>query len=307
MITTEDLQIRDPFVLPDSTLRQYWLFGTTSKNCWSNEEHGLDCYRSSDLKNWEGPFAAFRRPNGFWATKQYWAPEVHSYQGAFYMFASFKAPGCFRATQVLRADQPDGPYLLWSEGPVTPEGWQCLDGTLYVESDGTPWMVFCHEWRQVCDGGMWAVRMSHDLRTSEGRPVFLFHASEGPWVARCPWPEEGASREFPCYVTDGPWLHRTTSGRLLMLWSSGGEDGYAMGLAVSETGHVTGPWIHHPAPLWSAEGGHGMIFQTFEGQLMLTFHTPNRMPEERARFLPIRETSDGLIELAQRQTKTLQR
>lgn len=297
MMTTQEIQIRDPFIVPDQATRRYWLFGSTSEDCWRGEEHGLNCYHSPDLLHWEGPLECFRRPDDFWGTKHFWAPEVSEYKGAYYMFVSFTAPRHFRGTQVLRSETLGGPYLPWSPEPLTPAGWQCLDGSLFIETDGTPWMVFCHEWRQVCDGGMWAIRLREDLRTTEGRPVFLFHASEGPWVARAPWPEEGSPREFPCYVTDGPWLHRTHNGKLLMLWSSGGENGYAMGQAVSESGHVTGPWHHIEKPIWSAQGGHGMLFKTFEGQLMLTFHTPNKTPNERAQFLPVRENSEGLIEL----------
>ena len=40
------------------------------------------------------------------------------------------------------------------EEAVTPDGWQSLDGTLYVDRSGKPWMVFCHEWLQVGDGQM---------------------------------------------------------------------------------------------------------------------------------------------------------
>ena len=34
MIKTGDIQIRDPFVLPEPQERAYYLFGTTDVNCW---------------------------------------------------------------------------------------------------------------------------------------------------------------------------------------------------------------------------------------------------------------------------------
>jgi len=43
--------------------------------------------------------------------------------------------------------------------------------------------------------------------------------------------------------TDGPFVARSAEGTLLMLWSSHGGAGYAMGIAESTNGTVRGPWI----------------------------------------------------------------
>ncbi len=67
-------------------------------------------------------------------------------------------------------------------------------------------------------------------------------------------------------MTDGPFLHRTASGALLMLWSSFSTKGYAMGIARSESGTVVGPWIQEKKPIWKEDGGHGMIFRAFDGK-----------------------------------------
>lgn len=79
-----------------------------------------------------------------------------------------------------------------------------------------------------------------------------------------------------------------------MLWSSIGSKGYAMGFSRSDNGQVSGLWQHYPEPIWAEDGGHGMIFKTFEGQLMLTFHSPNQTPHERAVFVEIEEMYDGI-------------
>jgi beta-xylosidase len=276
-------------VVPPAGEDCYYLYGTTDLNCWEPPGTGFDCYRSRDLENWEGPFEAFRPSAGFWADRNFWAPEMHVYQGASYLFATFKAEGVFRGTQILRSDRPEGPFTIHSAEPVTPRNWECLDGTLFVE-DGVPWLVFCHEWLQVHDGGMWACQLSPDLRQAVGRPQFLFNASEAPWAL----PMQN-DRPYPCYVTDGPFLHRTATGRLLMLWSSFGALGYAMGIARSESNRITGPWYQDETPLWSKDGGHGMVFRTLDGDLMLTFHSPNARSKERAVFVPIQECGDDLV------------
>ena len=118
-----DIHIRDPFVLPVAVEKQYYLYGTNGPESWTQFASGIDYYTSSDLQSWEGPFPAFRPPAGFWADRNFWAPEVHVYRGRYYMFISFKAEGVCRGTQILASDSPRGPFLPISDGPVTPRDW----------------------------------------------------------------------------------------------------------------------------------------------------------------------------------------
>lgn len=288
----EDLHLRDPFVLPLPEEGLYCLFGTTGETCWGEAE-GFNCYESRDLKEWEGPFPAFRRDPGFWADRHFWAPEVHRHGGRYYLFASFKAEGRDRGTQILVAEKPRGPYLPVSEGPVTPRHWECLDGTFHVDEGGRPWIIFCHEWMQIHNGAVYAMPLSPDLRTAAGRPVFLYNATDAPWVLPVEKAREGGPR-FDCYVTDGPFLFRTAQGNLAMLFSSFGQEGYTLGQAYSESGAVTGPWVHDPVPLWEKDGGHGMLFKTFDGRTLLAFHRPNETPKERPFFMEVVETARGI-------------
>jgi hypothetical protein len=296
-----DIQIRDPFVLPVPSLREYFLFGTTDKNPWSGPGMGFDTYRSLDLIEWEGPIAAFRPSEFFWGRTQFWAPEVHPYRDRYYMFATFRADGLSRGTATLSSDRPQGPFELWSDGPITPRGAVALDGTLHVDPCGVPWLIYCHEWMQLNDGAISVIQLSQDLRQNVGGAVRLFHGSDGPWVRALepanPQETAGPATNFTGvkqYVTDGPFVHRTRSGVLLMLWSSFGEQGYAMGLARSNSGSILGPWTHDRQPLWATDGGHGMFFRDFSGQLFVTLHQPNKTPFERAAFFPLDESDDSL-------------
>jgi hypothetical protein len=281
-----DIQIRDPFIVPVAEERRYYLYGTTDLNCWGPPATGFDAYCSSDFAEWEGPFPVFRPEPGFWSDRNYWAPEVHRYGNSYYMLASFKAEGVCRGTQVLRSESPRGPFRVHSNGPVTPRDWECLDGTLFVAEDHIPWMVFCHEWVQVHDGQICAIPLTPELCAATGDPVLLFHASDAPWGRHM---ENQAD-----YVTDGPFLHRCADGTLLMLWSSFCDTGYAQGVARSQTGKITGPWEQLPEPLYKGDGGHGMIFRAFDGQLYLTLHSPNETPHERAHLLPLVEEGGAL-------------
>jgi len=121
--------------------QEYWLFGTTDKNCWNGPGEGFNCYKSSDLKNWEGPFPAFRPSKDFWGEENFWAPEAYLFNGRFYIFASFKAKNVCRGAQILTSEESQGPYVPLTEKPVTPPDWECLDGTLCIDEE--PTRIFC--------------------------------------------------------------------------------------------------------------------------------------------------------------------
>lgn len=286
MLKSGDLQIRDPFVLPINDQQKYYLYGSTDKNIWGKGT-GFDAYWSHDLASWEGPFPVFRPSSDFYADTNFWAPEVYEYNGCFYMFATFRRrDNGLLGTAVLASDELLGPFAPHSDGPVTPEKWSSLDGSLYVDEEKKPWMVFCHEWQQTGDGEVCAVKLSNDLARAVSEPVILFRASEAPWTT--PY----VSQRYPDqanYVTDGPYLFHSSSGSLYMLWASFIDNTYALGIAQSATGLVTGPWTHADEALYQNDGGHGMVFRSFDGRLLLTIHTPNRTPDERPVFVELIE------------------
>ncbi len=304
-LTLSEIRIRDPYVLADEKTRTYYMYAQMGNRAGANSrQRGVEVYTSKDLERWSGPEPVFVVPDNFWARRMVWAPEVHAYRGKFYLFVTFTGEEDWgrresgpamapRGSQILVAESPKGPFRPFHNGPHTPPDWMSLDGTLWVE-DGVPWMIFCHEWVQVGDGTMELVRLEPNLSGVAGEPETLFRASEAAWVRNL----SDAGGEHSGYVTDGPFLYRTKAGKLLMIWSSFGEEEYAVGLAVSQTGKVQGPWEQVREPLFRANGGHGMIFRTFDGRLTLVLHQPNSSPDERARFFRLRDTG-GALELAE--------
>ena len=76
-----------------------------------------------------------------------------------------------------------------------------------------------------------------------GDPQLLFKASEARWARPFAGFEELSDGPPPPHlVTDGPFLHRTPGGQLVMLWSSLGDGGYATGVARSTTGTLHWAW-----------------------------------------------------------------
>lgn len=271
----EEIRIRDPFIYTDKENGCYYMYGTTALY-WNNLKAGgsFCCYKSYDLEEFEGPYEIFNAEWGdFWADRDFWAAEMHVYKGKYYLFGSCKAEGHRRATHILVCDTPTGKFKPVSDKPATPEDWEALDGTFFVE-DGKPYMVFCHEWKQVKNGEMCVVELSDDLSLPVGEPKLMFRALDNPIMTAHKPGDEGG------YVTDGPFLWRE-DGKIKMIWSSCCNDRYMVLPAESDTLH--GEWTHGE-PLFDFSGGHAMVFYNLDGERMISLHRPNIPLEERAFF-----------------------
>ena len=267
-----DINVRDPYILTHGG--KYYLYGTRAIHTWTQEikdGYGFDVYVSIDMENWEGPISIFENSEAFWGDFQFWAPEVHKYEGKFYMFATFANRNYFRGTAILVSDAPDGQFKEHSIGAVTPKDWDSLDGTFYLEN-GTPYMVFCHEWCQIKNGEVCAIQLSKDLKEAVGEPFTLFRATDAlPSIKTI---------GNDCYVTDGPFLVNL-DGELICLWSSFGELGYVEAIARSSNGKINGKWEIDKELLFEKDGGHGMIFEDLNGDFNFVYHSPNETPFER--------------------------
>jgi hypothetical protein len=144
-----------------------------------------------------------------------------------------------------------------------------LDGTFWVDKDGKPYMVYCYEWLQNWNGTIEKIQLKPDLSGSIGEGKLLFKASESPWSKEVN--KEGDT--IPNKVTDGPWLFRTQTGKLGMLWTSWVFNVYTQGVAYSKSGTLDGPWIQEKEPVTPPDYGHGMLFRTFEGKLLMSVHS----------------------------------
>ena len=288
-----DVHISDPFIYADPITKKYYTYVQfIDRKRFPDIEVDEPCFfvlESKDLINWSKPEICFRKGD-FWADMDYWAPEMHFWKGKYYLISSFRAKGTYRRCQCLVGDSPKGPFRPIKQEPVTPDGWHCLDGTLYVDRRDNPWMVFCHEWLQVNDGQICAVPLSDDLGSAIGEPIVLFRASDGLWTSQKLEAGKGGG-----WVTDGPYLHRLSNGELVMLWSSFSECGnYTTGFAKSASGDIRGPWIHDERVLYAMDGAHSMLFNTFGGQLMMSLHCPNRHQDKRILLFEMEERNGGL-------------
>lgn len=275
----KDIHIRDPFVLVHDG--KYYMYGTRGAN-FGQATGGVDVYIGTDLENWSDPIQVFDSVKYDLNKQANWAPEVHKFGDKYYMLATFMKPDGLRGTYILVSDKPEGEFVPLTGKAITPEGWECLDGTLYVE-DSVPYCVFCHEHTQILDGTINYIQLSSDLKEAVTEPVEIFKAS-----SLCGKTQD----EDDHYITDGPFMYRKADGKLLMIWSTF-INGYAQCAVTSDNGKINGNWSHLPT-IFDKDGGHGMIFRSLEDKLMLSLHRPNCQPDERPEFFEIRETDDSL-------------
>ena len=299
-LTLADINIRDPFIYADAATKTYYMYssatGATIDPSSRSVRGGVIVYKSKDLKHWSEAKTVMTLPDDNWITGKVWAPEMHAYKGKYYLFATINThlvwkggknngvPYTYRGTQIFHADSPEGPFHAFEDKmPATPIDEMALDGTLW-EEDGQPYLIYCHEWVEVNDGAIKIRPLEKDLSKPTGAPTRLFCASAAEWVTK-----------KETMVTDGCFLYRNAAGKLLMIWSSFTEQGYAVGYARSTTGKLLGPWEHQQEPFYRKHGGHAMIFKSFDNKLHMILHAPNSPGgAERAVIIDIEDTEDGI-------------
>lgn len=284
-VNARDFCIRDPFVLVDGG--RYYLYESKP---WKGGR-GVFVREGVNLEDWTEKRPVMTCPDYFPVTAV-WAPEVHKYNGRYYMFVTLTfdteklssvlapeeaAKAAKRGTWVFVADTPRGPFAPVRRGPVPPVERQTLDGTLYVE-DGQPYMVYCHEWGQIWNGTIEYAPLSDDFASFTSEPVEMLKAENAV---------PGAGR-----ITDGPFFWRSEkSSRLYMIWSNFIPEGYCVLVRSSPSGRIAGPWSKDEV-LSADNGGHGMIFKDLDGILRLVMHEPN-IPEGAERMRVFELIDDG--------------
>lgn len=182
-VPLDSIVLSDPCILPDRSTMTYYMTGTGGK-----------LWKSKDLRYWDGPYTVAETDPESWMGPKpmIWAAELHQYKGEYYYFATFTnqavSVGRYkgnnlerRACHVLVSDKAEGPYRPMKDETYLPANKLTLDGTLWVDTDGRPYMVYCHEWLQNWDGTIEKIELKPDLSGSICKGKLLFKASASPW------------------------------------------------------------------------------------------------------------------------------
>lgn len=288
-VPLDSIVMSDPFILADKKTDKYYMTGT-----------GGMLWTSSDLKLWTGPSRVAMTDSTSWmgANPDIWAAEIHEYNGKYYYFATFTnkkvkidtVKGTAierRASHILVSNKPNGPFVPFGDKTYLPANMPTLDATLWIE-DGKPYMLYCHEWLQNWNGTVEKIQLKEDLSGSVGKRKILFFASESPWSK-----EKIPGAEIPNKVTDGPYVFRTQTGRLGMIWTSWIHDLYTQGVAYSDNGKLDGKWIQELTPVTPPNFGHGMLFRNLQGKLLMSVHSHKAVNGRYIRYPHLFEIDDS--------------
>ena len=290
-IPLDSIRLSDPCILADKNTSTYYMTGT-----------GGRLWKSKDLRKWTGPYSVTETDPDSWMGPRpmIWAAELHSYKGKYYYFATFTNRSVKidtvkgnvidrRASHVLVSDKPDGPYVPMKDPVYLPPDRPTLDGTFWMDKDGKPYMVYCWEWLQNWNGTIEKIELKPDLSGPIGEGKVLFRASDSPWSKE----RDEDGNIIPNKVTDGPWLFLTQTGRLGMIWTSWVFSDYTQGVAYSESGSLDGPWVQEKEPITPPNFGHGMLFRTFEGKLLMSVHSHRSVNGRTVRIPRLFEVDDS--------------
>lgn len=267
-VSIDTMEMSNPFIVFDKSKLTYYMTGD-----------GGYIWKSSDLRLWNGPYNVLTLDTLEWmgANPQITAPEIHKYKDKYYYVATFTRPDVTietvdgkdvprRSCQLLVSDSIEGPYRpIPAETPLLRADQAARGATFITDEYDSGYLIYSHDWIQSREGTTQIILMTEELARQIGEPYVMFQASQNPWSAG----EAGA----PSEVMDGPWLFDTEERELGMLFATEIDGKGALGVAYSEKDHgLNGPWHIEPRPLLTGGYGQAMLFNDFDGSLVMVLH-----------------------------------
>ena len=257
----EEIYVRDPYIIFDKDM--YYLIGTTYHLNF-NDSYGVLLYKSSDLGTFSGPYIILDKTKQNVEYKDFWAPEIHKYNDKYLLLVTLTPKGFKRGTYLFVADELMGDYKLCCR--VTEPNASSLDGT-FLEENGKLYITYCYGYEETNDDGKIArVELKNDLSGIDySTKEDLFKASSNPYQLT----------KKKQKVTDGPFYFKYKND-LYLLWATNTKhEKYIQLVAKSNNGSILGSFSQL-GPIYTNNGGHGMIFKDKEGLNCLTLHVPNQ-------------------------------
>lgn len=235
----------------------YW--ATTTSGIWEPE---FPLFKSRDLLHWEIAGAVFQKRPA-WALKDFWAPEITTHRGRFFVYYTARKKQGPLCVAVATASTVSGPYI--DHGPLVCQEVGSIDAMAVTDDrTGARYLV----WKE--DGNdrdqptpIWAQRLSDDGLKLLGKKVELIRNDPQSWEKHL---VEGAF-----ILPRGDWFYLFYSGR----GCCGRRCDYALGVARSR--NILGPYEKHREPILKENGnwkcpGHGSIVTDTQERDFLLYH-----------------------------------
>ncbi len=206
----------DPYVLYHNGV--YYLYSTNAVN------EGYKVFTSTDLANWKDNGLCLKNADvyGEPTNAGFWAPEVYSYNGKFYMIYTVA-----EHLGVAVADSPLGPFKSPNQSFLS--DYKEIDGHLFFDDDGRVYIYFvrCGSTDGRPNGNeIYGAEFDMETLTYKNEKLLLYPENQGSWE----WTGGHG------YVTEGPAILKH-EGRYYMTYSANGytSQNYAIGLAISDS------------------------------------------------------------------------
>ncbi|MBE5768835.1 MAG: hypothetical protein E7333_04480 [Clostridiales bacterium] len=219
--------VADPFIVPYEG-RYY---------CFSTGGHRFDVKYTTRFRRWKTASSLTALRGTAWSTQHHWAPEVYQYNGKWVMLfsAQMGADYDLRVSMAF-ADKITGPYTDPGDKPFLDPGYNVIDASLFVDDDGTPYLLFVRDCSENYVGfyqcsHTYGVRLTEDLSAMVGEPVCLT-------VPDTPWEKKSS----PVLWNEGVFI-RKHDGKYYLYYSANAYNtgDYAVGVAVSDA--PLGPYV----------------------------------------------------------------
>ncbi|HBF33739.1 TPA: hypothetical protein DDW35_04175 [Candidatus Sumerlaeota bacterium] len=211
------------------------------------------CYSSKDMQTWTA-HGTMMKPTDFkWAVKDAWAAQVVEKGGKFYFYVTVHHDPTHggKAIGVAVADSPTGPFvdargsaLVTEEMTPSPNGWDDIDPTIFIDDDGTPWLAWGNP-------NCYMVKLKPNMTELDG-PIQKIN--------------------LPNY-TEAPWLHKHGSTYYL-IYAAFAHQGMGEKVCYATAPKISGPWTYQGILTDSAKSSYtihpGVI--DFKGQGYFFYH-----------------------------------
>jgi GH43 family beta-xylosidase len=236
--------------------RDFW--ATTTSTEWAPQ---FPLLHSTDLVHWEQAGAVFPTPPK-WARGKFWAPEISSHDGRFFVYYVAQHRDGPLTIGVATSDRPEGPYE--DHEPLVGQTAGSIDPTPVIGDDGRRYLI----WKE--DGNsrglpttIWVQALSEDGLSLVGESRAILR-NDAPW--------EGRVVEAPSVIRRGEYFYLFYSGNSCC----GLNCKYAVGVARARS--IMGPWEKfggNPILKGNADWrcpGHGSVVETADGRTFYLYH-----------------------------------
>jgi beta-xylosidase len=222
--------IGDPFVLTyDGVYYMYCTSETLLKK-------GFYVWTSKDLVNWEKQgLALSNRTPGVLGINRFWAPEVVSYKGKFYMTYSAADTDNILKLSLAVSDNPLGPFKNY-KSPWYDHKLNHIDATIFIDDNGKLYTYFLRDCSTNFINGrstsqLFVAQLSKDLKSFVSEPKLVITPDK-----------ELEDLNQTRLWNEGPFVLKH-KGTYYMTYSANGYNTKEYCVAYATANNPIGPWI----------------------------------------------------------------